>query len=805
MNTRLQALTALNNVISALHDQLPDVPELDLPPPYDPSRIVLTHKQNAMVSDMAKGEHAPQWALWQKTHSSLTSQFLADKSGEDDAPNSKGDVERKVALNDYQVAAICGQVQMLLNGTSTSVFKRFSDTSEKCRELALKIAIKFCLSAPDLTKCIPFLIPSILSRYPSTYFDPEQNVFIHDMEKHEEFKRGVATERQDRASLVHGIKKIEVVEGSEEVRLMLCDVVGALLKSAVYNGTLGCLNPYFPDFVLILQSQLRDPFPILKCRSSLLLVQLMRIPQWEQGAMVFATAVARQSITNLRHRNAKVRIASLSLFEAAVGVPNRAKVRGAGTEAINDLVGFREENVLPVAAFYSSSCGVSVNSLASLCQDSNPTVRARICAVLCFFIVCLPDRYDHHVRLLPYVLSFFTDDIEDTRKMAVEAIDHCGQQYEAEHPDDVIERRQYGVDGSSKTNVGKNAPPLPTPFTTRPRLGARLFVRGNTKRFFKALLRELTNWISATRERSVVLLRSLVVYCEEHLTMDFAATLPLLVQALGKAEGEKGSDLPSIKLVADLEEVLKLTGRYVDPATYVPLLLSGLREEGEGVRGDTERRCNIDVLRCMTQGEQAVGRSYYVVGISSPILLLLITNNSLFYLLVRYGTAAHGRFACEANSAPRKGNYHNNCYGIVFGHKHQQGCAFESFAVLSYFIGADYGGWRREGWKRGANGSFQCHREAGRFECDMGKMLQALDFVSGRRKGGGCWGNNGPCQEGHGYFGEGNWQRGRLGSKGPLRLHKFANGGGLGDVGGRFFRAKYTRESLDCRGGARFR
>ena len=53
---------------------MPKLRELDLPPPYDPSRIVLTHKQGAMVSDMASGEYAPHWAAWQKTRSGLMSQ-----------------------------------------------------------------------------------------------------------------------------------------------------------------------------------------------------------------------------------------------------------------------------------------------------------------------------------------------------------------------------------------------------------------------------------------------------------------------------------------------------------------------------------------------------------------------------------------------------------------------------------------------------------------------------------------------------------------------------------------------------------
>ena len=56
-----------------------------------------------------------------------------------------------------------------------------------------------------------------------------------------------------------------------------------------------------------------------------------------------------------------------------------------------------------------------MNALASLSQDSNPTVRGRTAAVLAFFCVCLPDRYDHHTRLLPYLVSFYTDDVEKVR------------------------------------------------------------------------------------------------------------------------------------------------------------------------------------------------------------------------------------------------------------------------------------------------------------------------------------------------------------------------------------------------------
>lgn len=48
-----------------------------------------------------------------------------------------------------------------------------------------------------------------------------------------------------------------------------------------------------------------------------------------------------------------------------VKVPDRAKVKGAGTSAIVDLVGFREDNVLPVAAFYGRG-DTTVNYLAEV-------------------------------------------------------------------------------------------------------------------------------------------------------------------------------------------------------------------------------------------------------------------------------------------------------------------------------------------------------------------------------------------------------------------------------------------------------
>ena len=104
---------------------------------------------------------------------------------------------------------------------------------------------------------------------------------------------------------------------------------------------------------------------------------------------------------------------------------------------------------------------------------------------------------------------------------ALECLETCGLQYEHEHPDEVIERHQFGVDGEDTIDYNSD---LLLPFTQRPSLGARLFVRANSSRFFLAVLDELSNWREQTRKRSAELLLILTVYCEEHLTKDFQHT-----------------------------------------------------------------------------------------------------------------------------------------------------------------------------------------------------------------------------------------------------------------------------------------
>jgi hypothetical protein len=128
--------------------------------------------------------------------------------------------------------------------------------------------------------------------------------------------------------------------------------------------------------------------------------------------------------------------------------------------------------------------------------------------MLTVFPTTIGDRYDHQQRLLPYVLDLLNDDSETVAKKAVHCLLLCGKEYEEENKDDVLEKRQYGVDGDIGINLSKTLPP---PFDVRPPLAVRLYVRGNTKRFLNALPNELTNWMSKTRLKSARQLKVLSV------------------------------------------------------------------------------------------------------------------------------------------------------------------------------------------------------------------------------------------------------------------------------------------------------
>ena len=83
----------------------------------------------------------------------------------------------------------------------------------------------------------------------------------------------------------------------------------------------------------------------------------------------------------------------MDAIRRSVAVRNVGKWRGAGSDAIKDLVGFREDNVIPTHAFYGPE--TRYNYVAELTRDANASVRLATMQMFAEWFVGIADRRDH--------------------------------------------------------------------------------------------------------------------------------------------------------------------------------------------------------------------------------------------------------------------------------------------------------------------------------------------------------------------------------------------------------------------------
>lgn len=216
-----------------------------------------------------------------------------------------------------------------------TLFKRYSDPSEKCRDLSLRITQSFFEKANDFVPVLAYYFPMLMQRLPGGLaYDEEMKVFVTDIETHEAYRRGKAVERQDKTGGATGALVHSVIEESEEIRNLSCIVLGVLLRRSIMIGASSILHPYFHEIIMYLQMQLKDPFPDLKAEACASLEILARTEEFNSGMKFFAVALVRATLPALRHRHAKVRLAAVRCVNSCIVIPDRAKVKGSGTDAI---------------------------------------------------------------------------------------------------------------------------------------------------------------------------------------------------------------------------------------------------------------------------------------------------------------------------------------------------------------------------------------------------------------------------------------------------------------------------------------
>lgn len=446
------------------------------------------------------------------------------------------------------------------------LLRRLSDSAEKCRELSIILLTMFLSRCEDLGPVLPYMFPAVMDRNSDTFvFDVQNNEMVRDLDAHEAKQRGKAIPLADGGTTF----KHSVREPSEEVRLLLCQMLGTLMNSFTSRGLHSMLGPYFHDLVMFFHACAVDPYPTLRCEGLKMLQTLAQEPSFENTMHHYCTALVRSVMPSLRHRRSAVKIAAIRCIGALVACPYRNKCKGGGTDAIVDLVGFREDNVIPVVAFYHGE--TRLNYLGCLVTDENSNVRVELYKMLGMWLTTLLDRWDHAARLLPFLLSALSDQCEQAQNAALGTLDELGKQYEEEHHEEILEKRQYGVDGAQgRANYAK---PLPAPWKGRPRMGTRLYVRQHCRRFLHTVLRELQDWKSTTRSHAAGLLRTMLVYMEEHVTMELHSLIETYFRF---SENEE--------IGGRISECAEITGRYVDPSAYLPLVLPHVQGK-EGTHG----------------------------------------------------------------------------------------------------------------------------------------------------------------------------------------------------------------------------
>lgn len=463
------------------------------------------------------------------------------------------------------------------------LFKRFNDPVESVREVCIRVATKFLRTESDLLLHIPYLIPAIVRRIDSQYaYDEENQSFSRDQFLQDAFKRGRIYVDADQ------VPRLKPGEPSEEIRLLFLQLIDALLTNAFEQRASSILHAYIFDLLLVLVASLHDDFHDVNIHACRLLTKLSH--HMVSVLKHFSVALVRTMKDLLLHRLARVRMTAIEAIQALVSCPNFEKCKGSGTEAIVDLLGHRDENVIPVAAFYTTE--VRLNYFAKLDQDPNVLVRTAFFGMIGDWLQHLPDRFDHESRLMPYLLSAVSDEHDGIAQQALETLEFLGKRFEEEQGEEVLEFKQYGMDGRNPSyNYTKR---LPKPFDKqRPSLGARLYVRGRARRFLGPILRELCNWHSNTRIHAVRLLKSVLVLSEETITVDAHLILNTLLSLWREPQ-----------ITTDLWEIADLMGRFTAPDTYMKLILARVRGESEvtGVITPDSTAAAMELLLWLMEG-----------------------------------------------------------------------------------------------------------------------------------------------------------------------------------------------------------
>ncbi|KAL3689691.1 hypothetical protein R1sor_016000 [Riccia sorocarpa] len=444
------------------------------------------------------------------------------------------------------------------------LLKILSDTSERCRYLSVSILIALLDSAPrSVITLLPYIIPVLSSRFPI---------------------KSLPTE--DPSTKV----EIRIVEKSEDIRLLLVNFLHRLLKVSTIM-----IHPFASDTATILTAAACDSSPevLMETLAAMTFFGEICGVKLKPVAKLLLSVVVR-SLSQNRHR---VRV-------AAVRTIHRLVLCG-GHESIYELTAFRDPNTVPIRAFYQPD--PKTQYLALLAGDRSIQVREQLLRTVASWLQELDERKEHECRLVPYLLSGFTDESPIIQELAFQLMEQVGRQYEEENENEVKDTQIYlpeDIDDLA-TIAGK---PLPTAFKCRPCLGARILARNCCAVMLHALSGDLDAWTTGTKSLAADFLHTLLLFVEEHITMHLQLVIVILMKA---------SKDPQIATKVSI--CANVLGHFVDPTAYMMIILPRITGELYGDVSIQQLAQAIKLLANLMQGSPAQRLTNHVPEICSVL------------------------------------------------------------------------------------------------------------------------------------------------------------------------------------------
>ncbi|KAL5019260.1 hypothetical protein ScPMuIL_004982 [Solemya velum] len=407
-------------------------------------------------------------------------------------------------------------LQCVFNEIVKPLLKVLSDTVEKCRELAIVLILDFLKSLPNPDEYLSYVIPVLVQR----------------------------------------LGQQEIVEPSEEIRLILIQLFSLLIQKSGKK-----LSVYLDDCIKILQRTIVDPYPEVKKESCICASNLSKaIPEYFH---MQSESLIKPLLVTISHQHAKVRTIVVETIGNVIQHGNGKSV---------DTV---------------------TSHLAQRMFDQSPIVRTAVTKVVGGWLLDLADRYSFHHKLIPLLLSGIIDEQPQIRELGETLWHDVGLKYESENEDDL----------KDKSDFAKPPPSHYPPSIDRPNLGCRTLIMRNLSRILPALVRDLGDWVAPTRVKSSALLYVLILNAEDYTTQH----MQLLLNGMYKACCDEET-----QAVKDIQRSAELIGYFVEPAVWCKMILPNVRS--------SQSLGPLMVLACVIRGSERKSLKSYLTQITETIL-----------------------------------------------------------------------------------------------------------------------------------------------------------------------------------------